>query len=115
MTDWEQNLQDELREVRQVYVKALEERLKQLENTVTEYRDSPADIENRNNLITIVHRLRGSAGSFGFNAISTAAEELEEWLEENANAPFDNADHTDMFDKMLGCLISEIKDPKLEI
>jgi len=115
MTDWEQNLQDELREVREVYVKALEERLKQLENTVAEYRDSPGNIENRNSLITIVHRLRGSAGSFGFNEISMAAEELEEWLEENANAPFDNADNSAMFEKMLDRLISEIKEPKLEI
>ena len=97
MKEWEQSLQDELEEVRQVYVKALTERLKQLNEAAEEYLSRPKNIETKNNLMTIVHRLRGSAGSFGFYGISRAAEELEEWLEMLSQSPFDDPAKAEKF------------------
>ena len=58
----------------------LPSRLKELQNTLTELKKS-ADIDNMKNFRLMVHKLAGSAATFGHENLSLRAKEFEAYLD----------------------------------
>jgi len=80
MTDLKQPLQDQIKTLKDEYGAKLPERLDELDAA---FADLPDDIravgahQALETLYALSHKLNGSAGTFGFKAISDTAERLE--------------------------------------
>lgn len=79
--DGQGEIEAELAELRNHYRRNLGERLAEIEHAMTESRQQPAALESFEAARTLVHRLHGTAGSFGFPRVSAAARGVEELLE----------------------------------
>ncbi|HJO75366.1 MAG TPA: Hpt domain-containing protein [Rhodospirillales bacterium] len=80
MTDPNQQLQDQIKALRDEYESLLPERLDELDSAFADIPDDIRDAAARQALETLyalAHKLTGSAGTFGFMTISQAAERLE--------------------------------------
>jgi len=81
-------IETELAELREHYRGNLGERLAEIERALKESRRRPTEPEPFEAARTLVHRLHGTAGSFGFPRVSAAARGLEELLEQvDVNEP----------------------------
>jgi chemotaxis protein histidine kinase CheA len=70
------------------YRASLTSKLDELENIVLALESDPANRDQRRKLFDTVHRISGSAGSFGLDAIGNIADEWERKLRElNTRAP----------------------------
>lgn len=74
-------IEAELAELRDHYRRNLGERLAEIERALDGSRQQPAERESFEVARTLVHRLHGTAGSFGFPRVSAAARGVEELLE----------------------------------
>ncbi|HEX2574151.1 MAG TPA: Hpt domain-containing protein [Polyangia bacterium] len=77
----QEEIEAELAELRDQYRSNLPERLTEIERAIAESRQHPTDPERLERARTLVHRLHGTAGSFGFPRVSAAARRGEELLE----------------------------------
>lgn len=114
MEEWEQSLQAEISNLRELYIEALAQRRKELDLALAAYLDAPADAAAWTSLRDLAHRLRGSAGSYGFGRISLAAEQVEDWLSAHRNRAFENSDDRDAIQALVRTLLSEIDHPELD-
>jgi HPt (histidine-containing phosphotransfer) domain-containing protein len=74
-------IENELAQLRDHYRRNLGDRLAEIERALDESRRRPAEQDRFEMARTLVHRLHGTAGSFGFPRVSAAARRLEELLE----------------------------------
>ncbi len=74
MTDPDQQLQDQVKALKDEYEAKLPERLDELDAA---FAAMPGDDQALETLYALAHKLNGSAGTFGFTALSEAAERLE--------------------------------------
>jgi len=77
MNDGIELLQQKINELRIIYVRNLPNRIECLENVFQQFAKEPSNHTALENLLYEVHKLHGSAGTYGFDLLSTAAKEWE--------------------------------------
>jgi HPt (histidine-containing phosphotransfer) domain-containing protein len=70
-------------EMRRLYAGTLAAKMETLEALVAAASDTPRDAAARERLHDAVHKIRGSAGAYGFGALSEVAAEWETALEQD--------------------------------
>lgn len=81
MSDNQENINERLRALKQAYLDTLPERAGEIDALAASIRHDPGSEKGRDGLdalYNLVHKLSGSGGTFGFPAISDAAQILEE-------------------------------------
>lgn len=68
---------EELVALQREYAANLPDRIQELANSINDLQNRPSTLPE---VMSRAHRLRGTAGSFGFNAVSNAAAEIEDLL-----------------------------------
>jgi len=113
MHDWEKELGKELESLRRFYVSILPQRLKEIQDVVRACLAAPGSPEDLIRLRNMAHKLRGSAGSYGFGHISRTAEDLEEWLKRSQNLSFHDPVVLEEFRTRVQSLSEEMANPRI--
>ena len=82
-----EDLLDQLAEIRARYGRDLPDRVERLGGALRAWQRAPAEAELCNRARELAHRLRGTAGSFGFAAVGEAAGRIEEAVRKIGGAP----------------------------
>lgn len=82
MNDRDQELNDALRALAQVYIAKLPSKIEELKVANQRFQINPSDRENYILLHRLLHTMAGSAGTFGFPEMGEAARELEAKIKE---------------------------------
>jgi CheY-like chemotaxis protein len=69
------------------FARALPGQLERLERLLAEARAAPEDAERRERVRTLAHQLRGSSGTYGFDAVGDACAQLDDVLEAFGASP----------------------------
>ncbi len=69
------------------YAKSLPRRVRRIGDALRASRRAPGDARSLEKARTLAHRLRGTAGSYGFEAVSAAAGRVEDAIRRAAGAP----------------------------
>ena len=77
MGDTQDSVQDKLRKLRNDFVAQVPDKVHALEQSWAAIRENPNEAQAANALYRLAHSLRGSAGTFGFVALSDASLSLE--------------------------------------
>lgn len=77
MGDTDDSVQDKLRKLRNDFVVQVPDKVHALEQSWAAIRENPNESQAANALYRLAHSLRGSAGTFGFVALSDASRSLE--------------------------------------
>ena len=72
--------QQALLSLRNDYIDALPERCEMIENLILNLGTSTLNLENYQSLYRDIHSIKGSAGTHGFESISTICHQFEDWL-----------------------------------
>ncbi len=90
MTEKQKRINERLQALKQAYVEGLPERIGEIDALAASIRQDPGSEKGREGLDALyhlVHKLSGSGGTFGFPAISDAAQLIEDECEAMKNAP----------------------------
>lgn len=78
--DADQDLQDELEKLRREYASKLPDKLDDLRRAINAAREGPGESSLLNQAKSLAHKIRGTAGSYGFTAIGERIGKIEEAL-----------------------------------
>ncbi len=90
MTEKQKRINERLKALKQAYVEGLPERIGEIDALAASIRHDPGSEKGREGLDALyhlVHKLSGSGGTFGFPAISDAAQLIEDECEALKKAP----------------------------
>lgn len=82
MTDRDQELNDALKALAQVYIAKLPAKLDEIVVSTRQFQHDPSDRENYILLHRLLHTMAGSAGTFGFPQMGESARDLEKTIKE---------------------------------
>jgi diguanylate cyclase (GGDEF)-like protein len=82
LTDRDQELNDALKALAQVYIAKLPAKLEEIVVSTQQFQHDPSDRENYILLHRLLHTMAGSAGTFGFPQMGELARELEKTIKE---------------------------------
>ena len=90
---WHQSqAHDALRALRAEYAKEVPSRVRRLARALRAWRRAPADAPSMERARVLAHRLRGTAGSYGFAAMGEAAGRVEDGILRAVSAPVEAHD-----------------------
>ncbi|MBR7801283.1 diguanylate cyclase [Undibacterium fentianense] len=97
MSDRDQELNDALKALAQVYIAKLPAKLEEIRIATNRFKDHPDDRENFSLLHRLLHTMAGSAGTFGFPEMGEASRDLEKQLKEFISGANWSKTRTDQF------------------